>query len=302
VKALFKVVTRLFVRPYWAGQPPSRTVAIVVPLSARTTLSPEEELSLRHLVHFLGGYDSYFIVPPGVSMQRQGFRELHVPRKFFGSAAAHNRLLMWPAFYSAFREYEYILIYHLDSLVFSDRLLDWCRAGWDYVGAPWIPSDDTPWVKEPRVGNGGFTLMRVESALRVLYNRHCQRPVTFWADLVTRYGAFRRTFALFERLPDGLPGSRALARVAAHARRSENPIGWNNDFFWSFEAERYCPGFKVATVEHGLRFAFEAAPRTCFELNHRQLPFGCHAWTRFDRAFWEPYLLDTADTVAASRQ
>jgi hypothetical protein len=33
------------------------------------------------------------------------------------------------------------------------------------------------------------------------------------------------------------------------------------------------------------------APRLCFELNGRKLPFGCHAWQRYDRGFWEPYLL-----------
>jgi hypothetical protein len=292
VKLLLEAVTRMFVRPYWRTQPPSRTVAIVVPLSNRTTLTPDEELSLRHLVHFLGGYDKYFVVPRGVFIGRKGFRELHVPRKFFGSAAAHNRLLMWPSFYGAFREYEYILIYHLDSLVFSDQLLDWCRAGWDYVGAPWIPSDDTPWVKEPRVGNGGFTLMKVSAILRVLNNRHRQRPETYWADLLMRNGAWvKGMFAALERWQDVGPRSEALTRVIRHWQRSENPVGANNDFFWSFEAQRYLPSFRIATVEDGLRFAFEAAPRTCFELNRRRLPFGCHAWAKFDRRFWEPYLL-----------
>ena len=51
------------------------------------------------------------------------------------------------------------------------------------------------------------------------------------------------------------------------------------------------PGFRGATVDEGLRFAFESAPRRCFELTGHKLPFGCHAWERFDRAFWEPYLL-----------
>ena len=35
----------------------------------------------------------------------------------------------------------------------------------------------------------------------------------------------------------------------------------------------------------------EVSPRLCFERNHRQLPFGCHAWARYDGAFWEPHLL-----------
>jgi hypothetical protein len=40
-----------------------------------------------------------------------------------------------------------------------------------------------------------------------------------------------------------------------------------------------------------LRFAFEAAPRQCLEMNQGRLPFGCHAWGRYDREFWTPHLL-----------
>jgi hypothetical protein len=54
---------------------------------------------------------------------------------------------------------------------------------------------------------------------------------------------------------------------------------------------RYLSEFKAAKVEERLRFVFEAAPRHCFELNHGQMPFACHAWTKFDRGFWEPHLL-----------
>jgi len=51
-------------------------------------------------------------------------------------------------------------------------------------------------------------------------------------------------------------------------------------------------------VEEGLRFAFEGAPRMCFELNQQKLPFGCHAWAKFDRSFWEPYLIASDGTKA----
>ena len=40
-----------------------------------------------------------------------------------------------------------------------------------------------------------------------------------------------------------------------------------------------------------LEFSFELAPRYCFMMNGRRLPFGCHAWFRYDREFWEPFLL-----------
>jgi hypothetical protein len=65
----------------------------------------------------------------------------------------------------------------------------------------------------------------------------------------------------------------------------------NEDRFWSDRARLFDPDFKIAPPADGLRFAFECAPRHCFEANRRQLPFGCHAWARHDREFWQPYLL-----------
>ncbi len=255
---------------------------------------------MRHLSHFLGKYDKYLVAPSGTSVQRPGYTTVYFPPKFFGSAAAHNRLLLWPYFYRTFLDYEYILVYHLDSLVLSDELMKWCQAGWDYIGAPWIPCDDSPWVKEPAVGNGGFTLMKVSSILQVLHNRHCQEPMAYWSDMLTRNGArLRLLFRILESLEPCFPNSRLLRRVVDDWRGSEEPArhGKNNDYFWSFDASEYLPEFKVAPVDQGLQFAFEAAPRICFELNQRRLPFGCHAWAKYDRKFWLPHLLVTSDEL-----
>jgi uncharacterized protein DUF5672 len=288
------IVTRMFAPVYRANRLPSRTVAIAVPLSSRPELTAEEEVSMRHLSHFLGGYDKYLVAPESASSQRDNFKMMRFPEKFFGSAAAHNRLLMWPGFYNAFRDYEYILIYHLDSLVLSDQILQWCKAGFDYIGAPWVPCAETPWVKEAQVGNGGFTLMKVETVLKVLYNRYRQEPASYWSDLLMRNRAHvRPIFWILEKLQHLFPDSRLINRPLEDFRKTERPDvhGVNNDYFWSFDAKKYVPEFKVASVEEGMRFAFEAAPRECFERIGRKLPFGCHAWAKFDRTFWEPHLL-----------
>jgi hypothetical protein len=294
--------TRLLVRPYRRVKLSSRKVAVVVPLSARPQLLPEETQSMRHLMHYLARYPKYLVAPSGSGVRRDGFETIEFPSKFFGSAAAHNRLLLWPPFYRAFEDFDYILMYHLDSLVLSDELSRWCDAGFDYIGAPWIPCADMPWVKEPRVGNGGFTLMKVDSVLQVLYIRYRQEPESYWSDLLTRNG--RHLGALFwvlERLEYLFPRSKVIGRPLMHWRRSENPRGRNNDQFWSYHASRYKPDFKLATVEEGLQFAFEAAPRKCLELNGGRMPFGCHAWARYDRAFWEPYLLAASSHATEGR-
>lgn len=295
---MLRFITQLVVRPYKPKRRPSKSVAIVVPLSSRNELLPEEEVSLQHLLHFLDGYDKYFVAPPDVSVPQVRFKVLNFDRKFFGSAAAHNQLLLWPGFYRTFENYEFILIYHLDSLVLVDAMAQWCQRDFDYIGAPWLPCSDTPWVKEARVGNGGFTLMKVEAVLKVLYNRYRIEPASYWLDILMRNSSrLRHFFWALERLQRLFPRSRLINRPLEDLRKSEKPgiYGCNNDFFWSFQAAEYLPEFKIPTVEEALYFAFEAAPRRCFELTGGQMPFGCHAWTKFDRSFWEPHLLKVVE-------
>jgi hypothetical protein len=292
--------TRLFAARHRPRQVPSRKVAIAVPLSTRSELLPDEQVSMRHLCHFLGGYDKYLVAPRGRHVDIEGFTTIYFGPKFFGSAAAHNRLLYWPGFYAAFADYEYLFIYHLDSLVLSDQLLRWCDEGFDYIGAPWIPCDVTPWVKEAHVGNGGFTLINVAAARHVLFNRYCDEPTTYWSDMLIRHR--ERLYSLRPAL-DWL--SRHGCRLAVidwalrHWSIGDDPAthSRNNDYLWSYHATRYLPTFAVAPVAAGLQFAFEAAPRKCLELTGGRLPFGCHAWAKFDREFWMPYLLPAEPTT-----
>jgi hypothetical protein len=301
---LLRSATRRLVRAYQPGRSPSRTVAIVVPLSRRSHLEATEVISLRHLVHHLGHYDKYALAPPRLAAPLDGFQIKRFPDKFFGSVAAHNNLLLTPAFYRAFEDYRFVLFYHLDSLVFSDQLQQWCETDLDYIGPPWIPCSDTPWVTRARVGNGGFTLLRVASALKVLHNRHRQEPSTLWLDWIARNS--RRLGPLLRMLQgvsQRYPRCKPLQRIVRHWLKSENPGAHsrNNDMFWSDHAVRFLPEFKVASVEEGLRFAFEGAPRMCYELNQHRLPFGCHAWPRYDRSFWEPHLLKSEAETSGPR-
>jgi uncharacterized protein DUF5672 len=65
----------------------------------------------------------------------------------------------------------------------------------------------------------------------------------------------------------------------------------NEDAFWGLDASYFKPDFRVAPLDVALSFAFEKDPRYCFESNGRRLPFGCHAWAKWDKAFWQPYLI-----------
>ena len=264
--------------------PNKKKVAIVVPLSNRAELYPDEEISLRHLTHYLGKYDKYLIVPEELEIHIPDFDLARFDAQYFGSAAANTRLMLSPLFYERFQNYEYILIYHLDALVFSDQLEYWCDAGYDYIGPPWFPADDMPWVSEPGVGNGGFCLRKIESCLKVLNSSNYRLdPDVYWQRIKKK--------PLWQQIVRYPQKYKKKVHYFNNIRREIDEFDNNEDLFWWNRAAHYYPEFKFAPIDVAMRFAFEGEPRQCFEQIGNQLPFGCHAWPRYDREFWEPFLL-----------
>jgi hypothetical protein len=262
-----------------------KTVAIVVPLSYRQELTAEEKISLKQLNHFLGRYDKYALAPKGVNFNLPGLELKPFPRKFFGSPQANDRLGLSRYFYEAFSDYRYMLIYHLDALVFSDQLLDWCGTDLDYIGPPWIPCSDSPWVKTPAVGNGGFNLRKIDGHLKVLKSSvRSVDPGEYWKSVYGNKPKQVQYLNLPKKYLKYLP---CFNKASWEARRWSRP----DEYFWVRRGMHYYPDYRVASVEQALRFGFEVAPKLCYELNGFKLPFGCHAWARYDREFWEPYLV-----------
>jgi len=288
-KFVFRFITNLLPPRYRPASRPSKMVAIVTPISNRPDLTADELISLRHLEHFLGGYDRFLIAPKGLKFQLPGFETRYFSKNFFGSPQAHGRLLYRPEFFREFEDYKYILIYHLDAVVFSDQLMEWCETDLDYIGAPWIPGIHF-WVSEPQVGNGGFTLMKVEAVLNVLRERYRMEPARYWEEqLLATVESVARKVKFFTKLaPTRLLDRRF--KIRKQLWRAQQGVR-HNDLFWSYDAVKYMPTFRVADWRTGVRFAFNRGPREFFELNERKLPFGCHAWYKWDRAFWEPYLI-----------
>lgn len=269
----------------------TRRVAVVVPGYKRTEFSSDEEISFRHLEHFLAPYDKFLAVPQSLDIKRRGFQLRRFHDAYFGSTMAYNKLMLSPLFYEAFREYQYVLIYHLDALVFSDRLMEWCDSKWDYIGAPWLQCPDSPWVGTPRVGNGGLSLRNVSSFLRVLSSdTYWIDPNLYWQSFASETPWYLRGFHLPRKWYKRIRWFNGVSREVK--RWPLRPDGTKNeDHFWSDRATHYDAQFMVAPFQAGLDFAFEVSPRMCFELNGNRIPFGCHAWPRYDRSFWEPYLL-----------
>ena len=143
---------------------------------------------------------------------------------FFADISGYTKLLLAKQFYQAFADYEYILIYQPDCLVFSDDLEYWCAKGWDYVGAPWFRDhENDPTGGLWAVGNGGLSLRNVSSALAVLRSK-------LLYDNSAERGRSTRYFPASPRLRKFQEGeaarSAALGRSAATEARTARTWAW----------------------------------------------------------------------------
>ena len=183
---------------------------VLIPIY-KATLSPEERVSLERAYRVLAAYPLVVVKPASLDLsalaaEYPALRMESFPDAFFQGIAGYNRLMLSEAFYERFADRPYLLVYQLDAYVFRDELAAWCAKGYDYVGAPWLrrPVYRLPFVAQVmsliqayhrlrrtpskqdlygKVGNGGLSLRKVSSHLRVLRERR---------DRVAYYLAQRR--------------------------------------------------------------------------------------------------------------
>ncbi len=260
-----------------------KTVAIVIP-THRDSLTIDDKTSILHLNKFLGKYPKYFVVPENLKLsklKKTGFKIVTFPKKYFSSWRGYNEMLLEKKFYIKFKKYDYILIYQLDVLVFSNQLEYWCNKNYDYIAAPWF-KPVIGYLSHKKGcpasgGNGGFSLRKVSNALKVL------EKVEKYATKQSASPNIRRLWFLWAILTG------KSHQIWLNAPASNYPFA--EDGFWSLEAPKYLSNYRVADFKTALKFGFERFPRKCFELNHKKLPFGVHAWKKYDEEFWKPYII-----------
>ncbi|MFN7229205.1 MAG: DUF5672 family protein [Synechococcaceae cyanobacterium] len=216
--------------------------AVLIPIY-KLPLEDSEMISFQQLRYHLSCYERIIIAPESLDIKTLNLPTCRFNDQFFTSVESYSRLLLEEFFYECFSNYDYILIYQLDSLIFSSNLDSWCESGWDYIGAPWFNGFSSHaasglWT----TGNGGLSLRKVASARRI------------------------------------------LSRSDVSTFLSSNTIA--EDLFWSFEAPRFDPTFRIPPAQLASEFAIEGDPRYMFSFNGNKLPFGCHYWNRTDPDFW----------------
>lgn len=226
---------------------------IVVPVYKKY-LNEQERISLRQLKRILGRYPIVFVAPESLTVDygdlSSDVRIQRFPDVCFSSIINYSRMLMSCGFYEKFLSSEYILIYQLDAFVFSDRLDEFCKMDYDYIGAP-IPR--ICWSGMPgRVGNGGVSLRRVRSMLRLL----------------SEHGEMR--------LPETF--------ASRWYYRAEDAI---LSYWLSIDKASY----QLPPVNVAADFALDQDVQHRFaRLNEERLPFACHGWQRATFPVWRRFI------------
>lgn len=260
-------------------------IAIVLPVY-KERITFFEQISLEQGKKILSNYQFIFAVPEKLNVKCYDVREEDIVERFndeyFASIPGYNRLLLSTEFYKRFSKYKHILIYQLDCFVFEDRLLEWCQKGYDFIGAPFV-REEAGRIEVFSVGNGGLSLRNIAAHLRVLNSFSLIKPPLEFIETY-EYPTSRRYYPL---IPFMLMSDFIFRNNTHHYF---NYTRDNEDHFWGEYVNENFDWYKVPNPEEALGFAFEVAPRALYELNQNQLPFGCHAWWKYDLDFWQPHI------------
>lgn len=251
---------------------PAPSCTVVIPTHT-TKLNPFERVGMAQGFRLLADYSIMLVIPEGTPIGdfapwQQQLQVIYQDPENFTSNHAYNLMLLKPEFYRLFAAYDYMLIYQTDVFIFRNELDYWLRRGFDYIGAPWSPERNYSFFY-PRLmwrrscgGNGGFSLRRVQPMVRLL-----ERHPRALQDLLNKCG----------------------------------PLV-HEDIWWSLYAPNLSWRYKIADKKTSERFSVEVDPQEAYKRNGNRLPFGCHAWQKFQPEFWLPHVAaqgyDTAPLYA----
>jgi hypothetical protein len=235
-------------------------VAVVIPIY-KAEMNEFEQISFNQCLKILGNYPIIIVKPTSLSLPEIAQKHLNIQFKdfsdhYFKDIAGYNQLLISTDFYQSFLPFEYILIHQLDVFVFADNLKEWCNKGYDYIGSPYI--DPERWTVGGKNPGNYFKKRRI-----VLNGGFSLRKVKSCIR-------FLKIFALF--------GQKWMG---------------NEDGLFSTHFVRllpFRPFLRLPNWQEALDFGMEQHPQLCYELNHKKLPFGCHAWEKYDYEFWKAFM------------
>lgn len=267
------------------------SLVIVIPIY-KFQLDYFEEISLKQLGKVVGNkYLIVFFGPEGldtsyyksISDPLFNYSFVFFNRKYFRDLISYSKLCISPEFYRVFSSFEFLLIYQVDAFLFKDDLEDWCKKGYDYIGAPFfnhgkIEAENNYFG----VGNGGFSLRKIDSMLRVITTNN---KIYDRTDIIKLKEGKNIKGRIYYEMIYYL-GHIGLLNSSHHLLGT---FSGYEDFFWGYFVGPKLSWMKFPKYEEALKFSFEYSCDKLYKDNNYELPTGCHAWQKIDRQFWIPH-------------
>jgi hypothetical protein len=260
---------------------------VILIIAHRAKLHPLEIISLKQCIKVLGSYPITLVTPIGLNVESykkidKNIKFDFIDPKWQASYASFNRLKIEPFIYERYKAYDFILFYELDSLVFRNELQYWLDQDYDYIGAPVkINSAIMPLENDLNqfYFNGGFSLRKVESHLRVLHTYRKLLPQRYIKKWYSKYNTNGKIANIHRYLGMSLG-------YQNNTHYENNFFRRNEDVFWSFYVPKVIKWFRLPDSKQAIKFSFDKDPELLYKRNNDSLPFGCHAWYRKDENYY----------------
>jgi len=268
------------------------TVVVTVPVY-KASPSKEEKASLLQLFSILGDFPIRLFTFKELDLKEYSkilkdysYDVTYFNKIYFKDISGYNALLLNPKFYATFKSFKYLLIYQLDSWVFKNDLQQWCDRDYDYIGAPWFSSDDPEEGLSHflGVGNGGFSLRKIKSHLTILSGFSYIKSPAYLIGVLFNKLSFKNVLTLFANL---------TVNNNTYFLLGKN--GLPEDNFWHTIIRKEDNVFTAPDMLIASQFSAESNAEKLYQLNNNKLPFGCHAWEKYDVAFWKNHIVIAPD-------
>ncbi len=217
-------------------------------------------------------------------------------KKYFSSIEGYNDLCFSKDFYHRFSVYEYMFIYQLDAWVFRDELQFWCDKGYDYIGAPiyYGKNRKTFTTKFFGVGNGGLCLRKISHCLSILEGNSSAvflKPISL-IKLYWNYFLYSDNFKNIENRIKILPIilAKFFGKYNSLNYYIKNHV--NEDLiFGTWSTKSWGHKGNIPTEDEAMHFSFEVNPSFLYNKIGEKLPFGCHAFEKWEyETFWKQFI------------
>lgn len=273
--------------------------AVVIPVW-KLDLNRYERISIDQHLSVLQQHDCYLLVPASLRkpIEEQLLPILGAPQtinfhvvddRWLRSRESYNQLMLTLDFYEFYQYYSHLLIAQLDAYTFSDQLMSWCDAPFDYIGAPIYDCKSQPDSEPISMGSGGFSLRRIKAFIRALG----LNPVIFhWADLGDQlkfYSIKGKAIKMVRYASCCISnGNRLRAETNSLARWA----GVNEDICYAKYLPAVDPDFRVADYAQSVAFCIDGYVDRQLKILNGARPFGTHGWWTFgdDLEAWTPLI------------